>query len=182
MDRLMRAGAMLLLVGLELFCGLAKCQVRETLSQNGKKVDSWFLVNWKTGKKNEILSFDQLEKTCPVAALDTMFIGRTEYNIIMYDSTRKNRQWNVTFFDYSTQSMTSEDITNYGFVHFGGSSSGRVSTYERASGRLLWDQDFGSPLVGMFIRANQDMASVPFTSVEDDTLDRLALGSDKDQL
>ncbi|XP_046660602.1 serine/threonine-protein kinase/endoribonuclease IRE1 [Homalodisca vitripennis] len=158
------------------------CRSSDGMFYTGKKVDSWFLVNWKTGKKNEILSFDQLEKTCPVAALDTMFIGRTEYNIIMYDSTRKNRQWNVTFFDYSTQSMTSEDITNYGFVHFGGSSSGRVSTYERASGRLLWDQDFGSPLVGMFIRANQDMASVPFTSVEDDTLDRLALGSDKDQL
>uniref|UniRef100_A0A1B6MTN9 non-specific serine/threonine protein kinase n=1 Tax=Graphocephala atropunctata TaxID=36148 RepID=A0A1B6MTN9_9HEMI len=158
------------------------CRGSDGMFYTGKKVDSWLSVNWKTGKKTEILSFEQLEKTCPVAAMDSMFIGRTEYNIIMYDSTRKNRQWNVTFFDYSSQSMTPEDITNYGFIHFGCSSSGRVSTYERTSGRLLWDLDFGSPLVGVFLRANQDMASVPFTSVEDGTLDRLALGSDKDQL
>ncbi|XP_054285066.1 serine/threonine-protein kinase/endoribonuclease IRE1 [Macrosteles quadrilineatus] len=158
------------------------CRGSDGMFYTGRKIDSWFSVNWKTGKKTPVLSFDQLEKSCPVPALDDIFIGRTEYNILMYDSKNKNRQWNVTFFDYSTQTMSSEDVTNYGFVHFGASSSGRVSTYDRSSGRLLWDRDFGSPLVGVFLRQDQDVTSVPFTSVEDKTLDRLALSHDRDQL
>lgn len=71
-------------------------------------------------------------------------------------------------------------LTDY--VHFGGSASGRVATYRRGSGRLLWDLDLGSPLVAVFLRTNQEMASVPFTSMEDATLDRLALTNDRDHL
>lgn len=34
-------------------------------------------MNWKTGKKQAMLSFDEAEKTCPVTVTDNMFIGRT---------------------------------------------------------------------------------------------------------
>jgi len=32
----------------------------------------------------------------------TFLIGRTEYNIMMFDSRREGRKWNITFYDYST--------------------------------------------------------------------------------
>lgn len=53
------------------------CTIETKLTFTGKKIDSWLSVNWKTGKKTEVLNFNELEKTCPVAALDNIFIGRT---------------------------------------------------------------------------------------------------------
>jgi hypothetical protein len=29
-------------------------------------------------------------------------IGRTEYNIMMYDSRAEGRKWNISFYDYSS--------------------------------------------------------------------------------
>lgn len=34
-------------------------------------------MNWKTGRKQPFVTFDQLEKTCPATATDHVFIGRT---------------------------------------------------------------------------------------------------------
>lgn len=157
------------------------CRSTDGIFYTGKKIDAWFSVNWKTGKKHPILSFDQLDKTCPVTASDTMFVGRTEYNIMMY-SKNQNRYWNVTFYDYATQKMSNEDILKYDLVHFSSSSSGRVVTFDRHSGSLLWEQDYGSPLVAIYIRYGQDLMTIPFTSVEDTTLEKLPFTRDRDKL
>lgn len=43
----------------------------------GRKIDSWFSINWKTGDTRKIQSFDELKKTCPITSTDNWFIGRT---------------------------------------------------------------------------------------------------------
>jgi hypothetical protein len=37
-----------------------------------------------------------------------------EYNIMMFDSKQKERTWNITFCDYSSDVMDAEALNNYG--------------------------------------------------------------------
>jgi hypothetical protein len=39
--------------------------------------------------------------TCPVIQPGSFLIGRTEYNIMMFDTRTKDRRWNITYYDYS---------------------------------------------------------------------------------
>ncbi|XP_075231687.1 serine/threonine-protein kinase/endoribonuclease IRE1-like [Lycorma delicatula] len=158
------------------------CRSSDGIFYTGKKIDSWFQVNWKTGRKQSFVTFDQLEKTCPAAATDHVFIGRTEYSLIMHDSKKHGKHWNITFFDYAAQSIQGDQLANYELVHFSGSSSGRVATFDRRNGALLWEQDYGSPVVALYSKGNQDLVSIPFTSLEETTLDRLPFSGDKDKL
>ncbi len=40
--------------------------------------------------------------------------GRTEYNLMMFDTRTENRKWNITFYDYTTN-MADRDILQVGF-------------------------------------------------------------------
>ncbi|CAG2064138.1 unnamed protein product [Timema podura] len=83
--------------------------------RSGKKLDTWFSVNPRTGVKHEVLSFDKVDRTCPLTDSDeSILLGKTEYNILMFDSKSKERQWNITFFDYSSTAMESERVNSYG--------------------------------------------------------------------
>lgn len=75
-------------------------------------------IDPRTGEKEQLLGFNKVKNTCPVEMQDIVFVGRTEYNIIMVDSKRKNRKWNVTFYDYSAAKMEPEGIENYGWLLF----------------------------------------------------------------
>lgn len=43
----------------------------------GKKIDTWFAMDPNTGVKQEILSFNKADKTCPLDSSDFIFIGRS---------------------------------------------------------------------------------------------------------
>lgn len=53
-------------------------------------------------------------KTCPIDPKNAIFVARTEYNVLMYDSKNNNQRWNITFFDYSSNNMGKEMTNNYG--------------------------------------------------------------------
>lgn len=38
---------------------------------------------------------------------------------MMFDSVKKERRWNVTFFDYSSGNMDGETLKNYGMLNYG---------------------------------------------------------------
>ncbi|KAL1117287.1 hypothetical protein AAG570_004613 [Ranatra chinensis] len=60
------------------------CKSNDGIFYTGKKVDSWFSVDWKTGKKTSMISFDSAERTCPLASSNSLFIGRTgDYPILL---------------------------------------------------------------------------------------------------
>lgn len=151
------------------------CRSSDGILYTGKKMDTWFSVDPKTGEKQPVLSSDG-EHVCPLSDSDSssFYIGRTEYNIIMLDSKQKERKWNVTFFDYSANTMDSELLSNYEMVHFMGSSSGRVITMDRRTHRHLWSSKYGSPVIGVYILDSEGLISCPFTSVAEETLDALA--------
>ncbi|XP_066900695.1 serine/threonine-protein kinase/endoribonuclease IRE1 isoform X1 [Halyomorpha halys] len=141
----------------------------------GKKMDSWLSINPLTGEKKELFSTEEFEKICPVqkTSPNFLFLGRTEYNLALFDSLKNSHSWNITFSDYSARPLSSDQLSNYGYVHVSGSASGRVRTFDRQSGLLLWEKDFGSPMVSLFWQWGQDVYSIPFTSAADSSLDSL---------
>lgn len=141
----------------------------------GKKMDSWLSINPLTGEKKELFSTEEFEKICPVQKTNSnfLFLGRTEYNLALFDSLKNSHSWNITFSDYSARPLSNDQLINYGYVHVSGSGSGRVKTFDRKTGQLLWESDFGSPMVSLYWQWAQDVYSVPFTSAADSSLDSL---------
>lgn len=93
------------------------CRSSDGILYTGRKVDTWFSIDPTTGKREQLLSFNNGKNTCPLEAQNTIFVGRTEYNIIMVDSKHKDRKWNVTFYDYSAAEMESDMIDTYGMLY-----------------------------------------------------------------
>lgn len=58
-------------------------------------------------------------------------------------------------------------------VHFTTSSTGRIVTVDRRLGIVLWELDLQSPVIAVYIVEEDGLLTVPFTSVADETLDRL---------
>ena len=59
-----------------------------------------------------MLEYSGVKIMCFLLMLYFSFIA--EYNIMMFDSKHKERRWNVTFYDYSSNVMDTEALNNYG--------------------------------------------------------------------
>jgi len=144
---------------------------------SGKKIDTWFSVNRLTGVKQGSLSTEGclagVEDMCPTIGPGTILIGRTEYNIMMYDTRTKNRKWNITYYDYSSNLGGIDISGDYDLAHFTDSSTGALITLDKISGSVQWEHQFTSPVVAMYQLASDSIASIPFTSVSVETLDNL---------
>ncbi|KAI4494959.1 hypothetical protein M0804_001160 [Polistes exclamans] len=149
------------------------CRSSDGILYTGRKIDTWFTVDPRTGRREQVLGFDNVANTCPVEIQDVIFIGRTEYNIIMVDSKQKDRQWNVTFYDYSAAKMENNEDENYDLVHFTTSSTGRVVTLDKRLGSILWQLNLESPVVATYTVTKDGLLTLPFTSVAEGTLDNL---------
>ena len=105
--------------GLKIFCNfLISLLIIHTFLQNlGKKVDTWFSVDRFTGSKQGSLTFNGClkneEDTCPNLGPSNFLVGRTEYNIMMYDSRAPGRKWNISYYDYSSNRATEESQSEY---------------------------------------------------------------------
>lgn len=80
----------------------------------GKKKDSWFKLDPETGKKQQILGWDDHITTCPLDTEKVIYIGRTQYNLRMVDGKKTGNKWNVTLYVYSATTMDKEELSNYG--------------------------------------------------------------------
>ncbi|XP_057319293.1 serine/threonine-protein kinase/endoribonuclease IRE1 [Microplitis mediator] len=147
------------------------CRSSDGYLYTGRKTDTWFSIDPVTGEREQLSGFDEPDNTCPLETQNTIFVGRTEYNIIMVDSKQKERKWNVTFYDYSTVNIEGDD--DYNFVHFTTSSTGRVVTLDPRFGAVLWELDLESPVISVYTIDNDNLVSVPFTSVSEDTLNNI---------
>jgi len=85
------------------------CRSSDGILYTGKKIDTWFSINPNTGTKKSLISAGVVDSTCPREGPDAIFIGRTEYNILMMDTTNNDKIWNVTFFDYASYEMELAD-------------------------------------------------------------------------
>ncbi|CAG9832376.1 unnamed protein product [Diabrotica balteata] len=149
------------------------CRSSDGILYTGKKKDTWFKLDPKSGKKQLIMGWDDYSPTCPIDTKSSVYIGRTQYTLRMVDEKKADNKWNVTFYDYTARPMGMEELNNYDYVHFTSTSTGQVVTLNRRLGNLLWDKDLGSPVIGVYLLDSEGLLSLPFTSLANQTLSYL---------
>ncbi|XP_074866991.1 serine/threonine-protein kinase/endoribonuclease IRE2 isoform X2 [Carettochelys insculpta] len=77
------------------------CRSSDGVLYTGKKQDTWFVVDPKSGEKQTTLSTEAWDGLCPSTPL--LYIGRTQYVITMYDTKSRELRWNATYHDYSAE-------------------------------------------------------------------------------
>mgnify|MGYP001196808457 CR=1 FL=1 len=156
------------------------CKSSDGILYTGKKVDTWFSVDRFTGSKQGSLTFNGCiqgqEDSCPNLGPANFLIGRTEYNIMMYDSRSSGggRKWNISYFDYSSNLASVEaQQENNKVQYFTDSSKGQLVTLDRAAGKVEWKLEIGSPIVALFRVEGDGLVQTPITSVSKETLHNL---------
>ncbi|XP_064116017.1 serine/threonine-protein kinase/endoribonuclease IRE1-like isoform X2 [Macrobrachium nipponense] len=147
------------------------CRSSDGIFYLGKKVDSWVGVDSITGEKQLTLDMSSVDKKCPKPSRNTVYFGRTLYNIVLYEATTGNK-WNISFSEYATG--TTSAVENYDLVHYTSTGEGSVLTIDQTGslqGSFALDSRIGSPLVAMYqLSPNGGLLSVPTTTVASQTL------------
>ncbi|CAK5068844.1 unnamed protein product [Meloidogyne enterolobii] len=89
----------------------------------------------------------------------------------MVDTKRRDRHWNATFVDYSSH-LLPEDA-DYPLQHLTSSADGRVLTVDSRSGLVLWQHDFDSVIVNMYLLKDDGMHRLPSTAIGLETFELL---------
>ncbi|KAG9472051.1 hypothetical protein GDO78_021525 [Eleutherodactylus coqui] len=142
------------------------CRSLDGILYMGKKQDAWYLVDLVTGKKQQTLTSSFAESLCPSTSL--LYLGRTEYTITMYDIKNKELRWNATYYDYAA--TLPDEGTEYKMSHFVSSGDGLVVTVDSDSGDVLWLQNYGSPVVALYIWQREGLRKVLHNNVGVETL------------
>lgn len=144
------------------------CRSSDGIFYLGKKVDSWVGVDSITGEKQLTLDMSSVDRKCPKPSRNTVYFGRTLYNIVLYEATTGNK-WNISFSEYATG--TTSAVENYDLVHYTSTGEGSVLTIDQRTGSLLWTLELDSPLVAMYqLSPNGGLLTVPTTTVASQTL------------
>ncbi|XP_039269837.2 serine/threonine-protein kinase/endoribonuclease IRE1-like [Styela clava] len=130
------------------------CRSSDGILYTGRKQDMWVAVNPVTGTKEQIISTDETLEKCPGGSSSNIYLGRSEYKMTMYDTNKNELRWNVTYKDYSAHARE-KVVRDYDLLHFASSSDGYLVTVDRKSGRILWANNYGYPVVGMYVYGNE---------------------------
>uniref|UniRef100_A0A674JZV6 Serine/threonine-protein kinase/endoribonuclease IRE1 n=1 Tax=Terrapene triunguis TaxID=2587831 RepID=A0A674JZV6_9SAUR len=149
------------------------CRSSDGVLYTGKKQDTWFVVDPKSGEKQTTLSTEAWDGLCPSTPL--LYIGRTQYVITMYDTKSRELRWNATYHDYSAELY--DEAYDYKMAHFASSGDGLVVTVDKESGDVLWMQNYGSPVVGLYMWHQDSLRRVPHLNVAMETLRYLTFHS-----
>ncbi|XP_075686612.1 serine/threonine-protein kinase/endoribonuclease IRE2 isoform X1 [Rhinoderma darwinii] len=149
------------------------CRSSDGILYTGKKQDSWFVVDPKSGEKQTTLSTESSDGLCPSTPL--LYIGRTQYMITMYDTKSRELRWNATFHDYSAPLC--DENYDYKMAHFASTGDGMLVTADQGSGEVLWMQNYGSPVVGLFMWHQDSLRRILHLNVALETLRYLTFNS-----
>ncbi|KAF8771918.1 Serine/threonine-protein like [Argiope bruennichi] len=112
------------------------------------------------------------EKNFP-GVIKMCLLGRTDFELSMYDLNYGVQSWNVTYSDYAASS-SSKFNSEYGVAHFTSCSSGRILSVEKRNGNILWYGDYESPVVGLYLLERNGLKNVPFHSLSTETLEHIS--------
>ncbi|XP_068885936.1 serine/threonine-protein kinase/endoribonuclease IRE2 isoform X2 [Aphelocoma coerulescens] len=149
------------------------CRSSDGVLYTGKKQDTWFIVDPKSGEKQTTLSTEAWDGLCPTSPL--LYIGRTQYVITMYDTKSRELRWNATFSEYSAPLC--EESYHYKMAHLASSGDGLVVTLDKESGEVLWAQNYGSPVVGIYLWHQDSLRRLPHLNLAMETLRYLTFQS-----
>ncbi|XP_076451034.1 serine/threonine-protein kinase/endoribonuclease IRE1-like [Babylonia areolata] len=147
------------------------CKSSEGILYTGTKKDVWLAIDPVSGMKVQTLTMDGAQRTCPSSSKNLLYLGRTEYTIVMFDTQTGEKSWNATYMDYS--SHIAPDPKDYDLRHFTASSNGMAVTLDSRTGEVLWHRQFDSPVVALYMLKGDSLQRAPFTSFAPETLEHL---------
>lgn len=149
----------------------APCKSSDGILYSGKKKDTWFLIDPLTGRREKVLGFGvppESVESIGWATTRSVYLGRTQYTVLMVDSKSKDKKpWNITFYDYASHTMAPELSNEYEYLHLSSSESGALATFERKTGKLVWQKKLTSPVIAVFLLGPEGLLSVPFHTVSE---------------
>ncbi|XP_034663834.1 serine/threonine-protein kinase/endoribonuclease IRE1 [Drosophila subobscura] len=155
----------------------APCRSSDGILYSGKKSDTWYMVDPKTGRREKVMGFGDASmdgkegEQIGWATSRAIYLGRTQYTVMMFDSLAKDKNakpWNITFYDYNALSAPPELVKEYEYIHLTTTTNGQIVTLDRKQGKFLWQRDLSSPVVAAFLLGPDGLLSVPFTTLSDE--------------
>ncbi|XP_022666362.1 serine/threonine-protein kinase/endoribonuclease IRE1-like isoform X2 [Varroa destructor] len=154
------------------------CRSSDGMLYTGQKRDVWFAIDLASGQKKETISFHGSDSVCPQGRAGLAYIGRSEYHIAMFDAATGERRWNATYYDYAATAANILEVAHaeYDLAHFASSERGRVMTFAKKTGDFLWEMDFDSPIVALYLiddprDTHSNLRRLPFMSLAQRTMD-----------
>nr|XP_033819656.1 serine/threonine-protein kinase/endoribonuclease IRE2 isoform X2 [Geotrypetes seraphini] len=149
------------------------CRSSDGILYTGKKQDSWLVLDPESGEKQTTLSTESRNSLCPSAPL--LYIARTKYMIMMFDTKSRELHWNATYHDYSAPLF--DESHGYKMVHFASDGDGLVVTADSGNGEVIWMQNYGSPVVDIFLWHQDSLHKIPHLNMAMETLRYLTFNS-----
>uniref|UniRef100_A0A0N5C9S4 Bulb-type lectin domain-containing protein n=1 Tax=Strongyloides papillosus TaxID=174720 RepID=A0A0N5C9S4_STREA len=124
------------------------CKTSDGILYAGAKKDVWLSIHFERGLQSEEIINSLDENICPVSKNELVYIGRSEYQLEMKNSTNNNI-WNVTYYDYTSYIPTEED-TKSALMYLSKPGSGKIICLDTESKTILWEKKFPSVIVDTF--------------------------------
>uniref|UniRef100_A0A0N4ZC82 PQQ-binding-like beta-propeller repeat protein n=1 Tax=Parastrongyloides trichosuri TaxID=131310 RepID=A0A0N4ZC82_PARTI len=145
------------------------CKTSDGILYAGAKKDVWLSVHFDRGLQSEEIRDSLSENICPVSKDELVYIGRSEYQLTMRNSSNNN-VWNVTYYDYSSY-IPDEGIENPPLVYISKPGSGKIVCIDTMSKTIIWEKKFPSVIVGTYHLKRDGLHYAPNRFVGSETLE-----------
>uniref|UniRef100_A0A2K5HJ61 Serine/threonine-protein kinase/endoribonuclease IRE2 n=2 Tax=Colobus angolensis palliatus TaxID=336983 RepID=A0A2K5HJ61_COLAP len=142
------------------------CRSSDGVFYTGRKQDAWFVVDPESGET-------QMTLTTAGPSTPRLYIGRTQYTVTMHDPRAPALRWNTTYRRYSAPPM--DGSPGKYMSHLASCGMGLLLTVDPGSGAVLWTQDLGVPVMGVYTWHQDGLRQLPHLTLARDTLHFLAL-------
>uniref|UniRef100_A0A8C6WC26 Serine/threonine-protein kinase/endoribonuclease IRE2 n=1 Tax=Nannospalax galili TaxID=1026970 RepID=A0A8C6WC26_NANGA len=142
------------------------CRSSDGVFYTGRKQDAWFVVDPESGKT-------QMTLTTEGHSTPQLYIGRTQYTVSMHDPKTPALCWNTTYHRYSATPM--DGSPGKYMSHLASCGMGLLLTVDPGSGSILWTQDLGVPVMGIYTWHQDGLRQLPHLTLARDTLNFLVL-------
>ncbi|XP_009007573.1 serine/threonine-protein kinase/endoribonuclease IRE2 isoform X4 [Callithrix jacchus] len=142
------------------------CRSSDGVFYTGRKQDAWFVVDPESGET-------QMTLTTEGPPTPRLYIGRTQYTVTMHDPRAPALRWNTTYRRYSAPPM--DGSPGKYMSHLASCEMGLLLTVDPGSGTVLWTQDLGVPVMGIYTWYQDGLRQLPHLTLARDTLHFLAL-------
>ncbi|KAF6272340.1 endoplasmic reticulum to nucleus signaling 2 [Rhinolophus ferrumequinum] len=142
------------------------CRSSDGVFYTGRKQDVWFVVDPESGET-------QMTLTTESPSTPRLYIGRTQYTVTMHDPRSPALRWNTSYRRYSAPPM--DGSPGKYMSHLASCGMGLLLTVDPASGVVLWTQDLGVPVTGIYTWHQDSLRQLPHLTLAWDTLHFLAL-------
>ncbi|KAM5227708.1 serine/threonine-protein kinase/endoribonuclease IRE2 [Ctenodactylus gundi] len=142
------------------------CRSSDGIFYTGRKQDVWFVVDPESGETQMTLTTESL-------STPRLYIGRTQYTVTMHDPRTPTLRRNTTYRRYTAPPVDS--LPGKYVSHLASCGMGLLVTVDPGSGTVLWTQDLGVPVTGVYTWHQDGLRQLPHLTLARDTLHFLAL-------